>query len=726
LFVDNFMITLQGTIVGITFRNEDSGFTIIRFKPEGKTSPCVCVGVITTVAPGQTLRITGDWEEHKRFGPQFSIKNYEIIRPATIEGIEAMLGSGLISNIGAVRAHEIIKKFGLQTIDILDNSPERLIEVPGIGKKNCEKIRETWQQQSHIRDIMLFLQECAISVNLAHKIYKAYGKNAREYISRDPYCLIDDIWGIGFTKADAVAQKLGFVHDSFKRIRAGLLHTMYEANAEGHTYLPKGDLTSTASELLEVKEEQVVFTLDHCIKEMIFTDDEGKIFLPHFLEAEKTVAEILSARAAPGNKVNIKYETGKIDAWMDSYCKKTGWTADPKQLEAVKILCSNSILLLTGGPGTGKTTTLQIIVSFFGEHKINIALAAPTGRAAQRMGSIAGIKASTIHRLLEFRPGKGKFNFARNTENPIDADMVIIDEISMVDIMLMRSLVCAIRPNAVILMVGDRNQLPSVGPGNVLADMIGSKRIPHLELTTIFRQASQSRIVTVAHEIINGVIPQFSNEKNGNCFFIREENPEHCLATVIELVKTRLPNSYGFNPVTDIQILSPMHRGTLGTQNINRNIQAAINSGGKRIMRGEIEFCICDRVMQIRNNYDLGVFNGDIGYIYDCTDNGEVIVDFDGQRIMYDRKNLDELVHAYCISIHKSQGCEFRAVIVIMMTQHFVLLQRNLLYTAITRARELCILIGMPKAFAIAVNNNEAFHRYSNLSMRIAKSCKNE
>jgi exodeoxyribonuclease V alpha subunit len=384
------------------------------------------------------------------------------------------------------------------------------------------------------------------------------------------------------------------------------------------------------------------------------------------------------------------------------------------------------LVVLTGGPGTGKTTTLQVIVSFFREHHISVALAAPTGRAAQRMGNIAGLKASTIHRLLEFRPGKDRFHFARNADNRLPLSVLIVDEVSMIDIMLMQSLLCALKPDTLLLLVGDSNQLPSVGPGNVLADIIASKSIPHVELTTIFRQAAQSRIVVVAHEIMHGIAPNFSNRKDGNCFFINQEDPEKCLSTITELVSKRLPQHYGFNPVFDIQVLSPMHKGILGTQNINRTLQTILIPEGKKLTRGESVYAMGDRVMQVRNNYDLGVFNGDIGYIVDIVDDNECVVDFEGQKIHYEQKDLDELVHAYCISIHKSQGCEFKAVIVIMMTQHYILLQRNLLYTAITRARDLCILIGTPKAVGIAVSNNEAFHRYSRLGRRIQAAVKGQ
>jgi len=718
--------TLTGVLTDITFSNEDNGFTVARLKFEGSDKPSVCVGVLTTVERGQTLRVTGQWRQHKRFGAQFAVEGYEVVRPTTIEGIEMLLGSGLIANIGSVRAKRIIEVFGLQTLDILDNDPARLLEVDGIGKKIFQKIQEAWRRQKSVRELMLFLQECVITVNLAHKIYKAYGRSAQETISRNPYCLIDDIWGVGFKKADGIAQKLGFSHDSYKRVRAGLTHIMREASADGHTYLPKTELIAATANLLEVKEELALFSLDHCIGEKTLINEDDRIFLPVFFEAESTVARLLAVKSGAGNAFVAKYSSDAADAWLSTYCERSGWSADPKQIEAVKALLMHSLVVLTGGPGTGKTTTLQVIVSFFREHNISVALAAPTGRAAQRMGNIAGLKASTIHRLLEFRPGKGYFHFARNEDNPLPLGVLIVDEVSMIDIVLMRSLLCALRPDTALLLVGDSNQLPSVGPGNVLADIIASNNIPHVELTTIFRQAAQSRIVMVAHEIINGSAPNFSNKKEGNCFFINEEDPEKCLSTIVELVSRRLPKHYGFNPVFDIQVLTPMHKGILGTQNINRTLQTILNPQVKKLVRGEIAYVLGDRVMQIRNNYDLGVFNGDIGYVVDIIDDSECVVDFDGQKIHYEQKDLDELVHAYCISIHKSQGCEFKAVIVIMMTQHYILLQRNLLYTAITRARDLCILIGTPKAVGIAVSNNEAFHRYSRLCQRIQAAVKSQ
>jgi len=711
--------TIQGVLLDITFRNEDNGFTVARFKIEGTDAPATCVGVLTAVEAGQTLKLSGEWQNHKRFGPQFAIEGYEIVRPTTIEGIEMLLGSGLITNIGNARAKRIIEAFGAQTLDVLDNEPDRLTEVAGIGKKILEKIKAAWQREKSVRGLMLFLQQCSVSVNLAHKIFKAYGPSAQQHISRNPYCLADDIWGVGFTKADAIAQKLGFSHDSFKRIRAGLTHLMREASADGHTFMPQARLSKAAADLLEVKEELVLFSLDHCIEEGRLALEDDRIFLPSLLEAETTVARLLAERSHSPNALIARCPAQKIDAWLASYCSRAAWNADPKQIEAVKAVLMHGAVVLTGGPGTGKTTTLQVIVSFFREHNLGVTLAAPTGRAAQRMGSVSGLKASTLHRLLEFRPSAGGFQFGRNADNPLSLGLLIVDEVSMIDILLMRNLLCALRPDAPLLLVGDSNQLPSVGPGNVLADIIAGGSIPHIELSTIFRQAAKSRIVTSAHEIIRGVRPTYSNGKEENCFFVAEDDPEHCLTTIVELVAKRLPQRFGFNPAADIQVLSPMHRGTLGTHNINRALQAALNPREKKVVRGETAFGLGDRVMQLRNNYDFGVFNGDVGYIKDIIDDSELVVDFDGQRVAYEQKDLDELVLAYCISIHKSQGCEFKAIVVLMTTQHYILLQRNLLYTAVTRARELCVLVGSAKAVSMAVANNEAFHRYSRLSERI-------
>lgn len=689
---------------------------VVHLKPDSTKEHYTCVGVMPNVVAGESVCFHGEWETHKRFGPQFSVKSYELVKPSTLEGIELLLGSGLISSIGPVRSKAIIETFGLKTLDILDKEPQRLTEVPGIGRKMMEKIAESWQQHSQVRNLMLFLQGYGVSVNLAQKIFKTWGEKAQAIISENPYALIDDVWGVGFIKADAIAQKMGFSHDSFKRIRAGLVYVLQEAANDGHSYLPISELVRKSAELLGVKDELVIYSLDHVIKTGSLIKDEDCIYLPHYFHAERYIAENLRSRKSP---VNMQVEVKELENWLIDYQRRHNFQADPLQLKAIRQAILNPLFILTGGPGTGKTTILQVIVSFFREKHRLIALAAPTGRAAQRMGSVAGLTAKTIHRLLEFKGGASGYDFGRDENNPIEADVIILDEMSMVDVMLMRKFISAVKTDTRLIMVGDFHQLPSVGPGNVLSDLIDSGFIPHVHLKTIFRQAAASRIVTAAHEIISGIVPSFLNSRDDNCFFLQQQEPQQCVSLIVDLVSRRLPASYHFNPIIDIQVLSPMHKGFLGTQNLNKVLQKELNGQTRFISRGENCFYLGDKVMQIRNNYDFGVFNGDIGKIVDIYDDQGLCVDFDGNIVQYESRELDELVAAYCISIHKSQGCEFKAVIIPVSTQHYIMLQRNLIYTALTRAKQLCVFVGTSQALEIAVKNNEALKRYSKLSCRL-------
>ncbi len=714
------MAQITGIITKITFQNEENGFTVLRLKEEGTGICHVCVGTMPTVDTGESIRARGEWTNNRRYGRQFSVQAYELTRPTTVEGIYMLLSSGLITDIGPTRAQKIIDTFGTETLDILDNNPRRLIDVPGIGRKRQQKITEAWQRQHHIKDLMLFLQNYNITVNFGYKIYKAYGEKAREIISANPYQLIDDIWGVGFKKADAIAQQLGFKKDSYRRIKAGIIFTLQDAGTEGHVYMPRNELIDKTVPLLDIPEEHVTYSLDHMVQENIIVSDRDRIYLPHYFHTEKSVARMLAARITAPALSSPLFREAKKSGWLSRYSKKNNWHADPLQIKAFEATLQNSLLLLTGGPGTGKTSTLHVIVTFYLEHHLSVTLAAPTGRAAQRMGNIAGLKAHTIHRLLEFNPRKKDLPFARNRDNPITTDILVVDEVSMIDIFLMYHLLQALTPKIKVIFVGDSNQLPSVGPGNVLADMIASRRIPHIVLTTIFRQAAQSRIVTAAHEIINGTVPAFLNKKHDNCFFINKEEPQECLDTIIDLTTRRLPMRYGIDPMKDIQVLSPMHRGLLGTQSLNRLLQEKLNNSIHGITRGETTFCSGDKVMQIRNNYENGVFNGDIGYISSLVEAVGLVVDFGDKTVSYQIKDLDEIEHAYCISIHKSQGCEFNTVIIPLVTQHYVMLQRNLIYTALTRARNFCIFVGMQRALFIGVTNNQALHRYSRLAERLA------
>ncbi|MFW6244584.1 MAG: ATP-dependent RecD-like DNA helicase [Fibrobacterota bacterium] len=706
------MERLEGVISNITFQNEDNGFCVVQLQTNNRL--VTCVGTIPSVSKGESVCVEGTWEKHKKFGQQFTISSYEIVRPTTIEGITQLLGSGLIKNVGAVRSKQIIDTFGLDTLTIMDEDPDRLGEVPGIGKKTLEKIKDSWAEQRHLRDLMMFLQSYGISLALATRIYKAYGKEAKQKISENPYSLIEKVWGIGFKKADTIAVRMGLASDSYRRIRAGLTFSLQEAAGDGHTFLPKEELLARSSEVLNVPQEQITFSLDHCILERILRCEENSVYLPTFYRAEKNVAADLKSRIGDVRS-SIHLTAEEINSWLTEYQKRNNWTGAPEQLEAVRNAFRNNLFLLTGGPGTGKTTVLQVIVALFRSMRRKIELAAPTGRAAQRMGSISGVTARTIHRLLGFKPGgQDGFSFLKNRRDPIDADVIILDEVSMVDIQLMKNFLDAVKPDCTLILVGDQNQLPSVGAGNVLSDLISSGVIPHVQLTKVFRQAAQSRIVTAAHEMINGTVPQFLNAKADNCFFLSEEDPQKCVDTIVDLVSRRLPSRYGYNPLQDIQVLSPMHKGTLGTVNLNTVLQSALNHDRSVFRFGQHTFILGDRVMQTRNNYDLGVYNGDIGTITAITEEA-VAVTYDKMPIFYEQKNLEEIVPAYCISIHKSQGSEFRAVVIPVSTQHFVMLQRNLIYTALTRAKELCILIGSKKALSLAVRNDRTLRRYSRL-----------
>ena len=716
------MEQLEGTIETVTYQNEDTGFCVLQVR--AKNGLYACVGSAPTVRKGVCVTLDGNWTQHKKFGKQFSFESYEITRPTTIDGITQFLESGLIKNIGSSREQLIVAKFGLDTITILDNNPDRLSEISGIGAKTLQKIKDSWAEQRHIRSLVIFLQDYDISATMAARIYKAYGSEAKKRISENPYALIDDVWGIGFIKADAIASKLGFDTNSYKRIKAGITFTLQEAASNGHTFLPRTDLENSSSELLKVDMEQVTYTLDHCVNEKIFICEESSVYLPYLYNAEKFTADDLSSRINNSGEQPIA-KPREAEEFISFYQTKTGWSGAPEQLEAVRCAVKSKVFILTGGPGTGKTTVLQVIVALFKHLNLDVKLAAPTGRAAQRMGSISGIEARTIHRLLEFKPGGfDKYRFQKNAENPIDADIIILDEVSMIDIQLMKSFLSAVKKTTTLIFVGDHNQLPSVGPGNILSDMISCKLIPHVELTRVFRQSAKSRIVTAAHEIIKGEIPDFSNSADDNSFLIIEDDPQKCLEKIVDLVNRRLPRRYNLNPLLDIQVLSPMHKGTLGTINLNLALQSVLNKNEAKISFGQHTFILGDRVIQTRNNYDLGVFNGDIGIITAVTKE-RVAVTFDKEPVCYEQKDFDQIIPAYCISIHKSQGSEFKAVIIPVSTQHYIMLQRNLIYTALTRGRDLCVLIGSRSALSIAIRNDKALTRNSRLRERMAGAIRN-
>lgn len=740
----------DGSVLSVTYQNEDTGFSVARVQFREQQVPVTCVGVMPSIAPGREIRVTGHWQSNSRYGRQFVVEQYAFSTPVSKEGIIAFLSSGALPTIGASRARQIYDAFGDEALTILEHSPERLLEIPRIGKKSVKSIREKWQQDEKLRKLLLFLQQFDVSYRMAVKIFKVYGEQAEEKISKNPYTLCEDIWGVGFFKADRLAQMLGFSHGSYKRIRAGIIHLMNEASMEGHTCLPVSEVNKRALELLDINDEQFVFSLDHALSIGMVIKNGERIYLPYLFYAEKTVAEkILEQKdsSRPGNRSNaqsnrtsspvhpdelpmvISGNSGEkipvettLDAWINTYQQKHSWQADRVQRRAIKMIIGTHRVLLTGGPGTGKTTVIRVAVEYFREKNSRILLAAPTGRAAQRMSEVTGLTAQTIHRLLEYQPNTatGKNLFRRNEQNPLDADIVIVDEVSMMDIQLMSFLIKALRLSTHLVLVGDPDQLPSVGPGNVLGDFIASGAIEHIHLSTVFRQAASSRIITAAHEINSGEVPVFQNSKTDDCFFIETDDPEMTVTRLLDIVVRRLPASYGFDPIHDIQVLSPMHKGVLGTEQLNVRLQEQLRRSSKKLETGKHVFFVGDKVMQVRNNYETNVFNGDIGYIRDINEDSGLVVDFHGHGVVYTDRDLEELLPAFCISIHKSQGSEFKAVVLPLMTQHFIMLQRNLIYTALTRAKQICIIIGTRRALKIAVATNTVAVRYSALRERLS------
>jgi exodeoxyribonuclease V alpha subunit len=630
--------------------------------------------------------------------------------PATIYGIEKYLGSGLVKGIGPKFAHLIVEKFGTETIDVIETDIERLYEVVGIGKKRVEKIKESWEKQKDIKDVMLFLQGYGVSTAYAAKIYKQYGKESIETVKGNPYKLADDIWGIGFKTADGIASKMGYEKNDIRRCKSGLNYTLNQLSEEGHVYAVEEQLVESAKKLLEADEEPIRQAMSEMLASDELKQEKDAIYLPPFYFSEVgTARKILGLLNQPSIKENVSLDINAIQ-------QSSGIVYDDVQIEAIQQAVDAKVMVLTGGPGTGKTTTTQGIIAAFRSMGLRILLAAPTGRAAKRMSEATGMEAKTIHRLLEYNPADG---YKRNDENPLEGDALIVDECSMVDIMLMYNLMKAIPTNMRLVLVGDIDQLPSVGAGNVLRDIIDSERVPVIRLTRIFRQAQTSRIVMNAHAINNGSFPDISNGKNTDFFFIKMEDPEKVAEQIVNLVQNRLPKAYN-QPLSNIQVLTPMQRGVVGAANLNAILQEALNNSTQSLSRSGYVFKKGDRVMQIRNNYDKDVFNGDIGIVNSIDqEDRSLTVDFDSHIVAYEVSELDELTLAYATTIHKSQGSEYPIVVIPIMMNHYVMLQRNLVYTAITRSKKVCVLIGQVKALAYAVHHQTVTDRNTLLKERI-------
>ena len=706
---------LQGIVDRITYQNAETGYTVARIRPEGRSAaPVTVVGETLSLKPGESLLLEGDWATHPQYGKQFKISSYRTVHPSTVEGIRRYLGSGLIKGVGPVTARRIVEHFGPDALDVIEEDPKRLVEVGGLGAKRAEMIVRAWQEQREIHDVMLFLQSHDVGTGHAVKIWKTYGEEAIPAIQDNPYRLSTDIWGIGFLTADRIARKLGVEPHSEKRILAGIRHVL-ESSADdgGHVYLPLNDLTSACAETLDVPTDLVEPGVDALRAAEDIVVEADRAYIPGLYYAEKGTATRLRQLASIQ-----RIETGDVAREIEAIERRIEVTFASLQKMALEKALSNSLLILTGGPGTGKTTTIQGLIALFEARSKRVALAAPTGRAAKRMSEATGREAKTIHRLLEFSPRE--MTFKRDFGRPLEIDALIVDEISMVDVVLMNSLMRAVPISASVVLVGDVDQLPSVGPGSVLRDTIDSGVVETVELTEIFRQARQSLIVTNAHAINAGEVPDTENARDADFFFIEAEDPDRVVETICDLCTERLPRAYGYDPLDDIQVLTPMYRGETGANNLNSVLQQVLNPEGHELERSALRLRVGDKVMQVRNNYDKDVFNGDIGRVRDIdTVNQTVSVAYPDRTVAYDYADLDEIVLAYAVSVHKSQGSEYRAVVLPLTTQHYVMLQRNLLYTAVTRAREFVVIVGSRKALRIAVRNNRVGERHTSLVERL-------
>ncbi|NUT36352.1 MAG: ATP-dependent RecD-like DNA helicase [Hamadaea sp.] len=736
---------LEAVLERITYANEETGYTIARVATDRSGADLLTVvGPLLGAQPGESLRLTGRWTSHPRYGRQFEVWSYTTVLPATVKGIERYLGSGLIKGIGPRLAEKIVAHFGVDTLRIIEEEPARLVEVPKLGPKRTKLIAAAWEEQKAIKEVMLFLQGVGVSTSLAVRIYKQYADAAIAVVKNEPYRLAADVWGIGFKTADTIAQAVGIPRDSPERVKAGLQYTLNEAADAGHCFLPQPNLVADAVKILEVPAGLVA----ECLEDLVVTEGVVReqvpaaasadgpatlpaVYLVPFHRAETSLANTLLGLLRTGRDRMPAFQEvdwGKALAWLATV---TGHELAPEQEQAVRLALTEKVAVLTGGPGCGKSFTVRSVVELARAKRAKIVLAAPTGRAAKRLAELAGHEATTVHRLLQLRPG-GDPTYDR--DNPLDADLVVVDEASMLDLILANKLVKAVAPGAHLLFVGDVDQLPSVGAGEVLRDLLNAETVPRVRLTRIFRQAQESGVVVNAHRINNGEPPQLKGFPDF-FFFARdqredEEPAQTAEATaqlVVDLVRRRIPQRFGLDPRRDVQVLAPMHRGAAGAGNLNALLQEALTPGGDGVAEkrfGGRVFRVGDKVTQIRNNYDkgaAGVFNGTLGVVTGLSlDDHSLIVRTDeDEEIAYAFDELDELTHAYAVTIHRSQGSEYPAVVVPLTTGAWMMLQRNLLYTAVTRAKKLVVLVGSFKALAVAVRTLGAGRRWTALDHRL-------
>ncbi len=795
------METLQGILERIVYESPDTGYTVGRLSARDHAELITVVGNLASINPGESLLLQGEWVDNAKYGRQFQIEKYETILPANVVGLRKYLGSGLIKGIGPKMAGLIVRKFGMDTMDVIENEPEKLARVPGIGRKRVQIIKEAWEAQREIKNVMLFLQSHDVSTAHAAKIYKTYGNDAIPIVTEDPYRLADDIYGIGFVTADTIAQKLGIDKDAPQRVQAGIKYVLSQKADDGHVFQYRAELMEACQTMLELKPEAIEQGISVLVKEEEIinpgfvdfldsdeqieidetqgdydisnrqsrtasqeeipdvdqeplstedrqptTDDHSAIYLAPFYYAELGVANQFLRLLASSQKQSTTSSLPNSTPSLTQLEGEMGIRFAPQQREAIHTAMSTRAMILTGGPGTGKTTTVVGMIRLFGAEGRRITLTAPTGRAAKRLSETTGSEAKTIHRLLEFSPQNN--GFKRNRQNPLDTDVVIVDETSMVDLVLMNRLMQAIRPTTTVILIGDTDQLPSVGAGNVLRELIDSHKIPVIQLTEIFRQAQESMIVTNAHRINKGDFPELTGDTDRNFFFIEEEDPDAITELICSLIADRLPQHYDYHPMDDIQLLCPMRRGMLGTESFNKRLQEVLNPEYVAPISHPLEksrfgvqtyrqvprrdevtssvsrtaggFRVGDKVMQIRNNYDYDVFNGDIGRVVAIEHlDKKVYIQFPDKQVAYDTADLGELVLAYATTVHKAQGSEYPAVVIPLHTQHYLMLQRNLLYTGITRAKERVVIVGTKRALGICIRNNQVMQRNSYLAERL-------
>jgi exodeoxyribonuclease V alpha subunit len=710
---------LRGLVDRVVFHNEDNGYCILKIVPEGRRDVVSLIGKAPRVVAGEEFEAKGIWEPNRDFGPQFKADALKLRRPDSLAGIERYLGSGLIEGIGPKYAKRMVEKFGPKVFDIIENESKKLEDVEGVGKKRRVEIRESWIKQKSIHGIMLFLHQHGISSSRALRIYKTYGEESQAVLKENPYRLAQDIRGIGFKTADDIAYQLGVAEDAPERIKAGILHVLETAAGSGHCCVPETEVIKKAIDLLGV-EALIAPQIDALVANDQLERHETFLYLPYLRAAEQSIAANVKSLA----DLPAAYPSIDEDAALAWVMKKTGKELADSQQRAVREALRQRLLIITGGPGVGKTTILRSILLILQSKQIKLVLAAPTGRAAKRLTESTGLEAKTLHRLLEYQ---GEGQWGRHRGKPLAGHLFVVDEASMIDAPLMAQFLSALPDGAHLLIVGDADQLPSVGPGMVLHDLIASDKVPCVKLTEIFRQAASSRIITSAHAINRGQVPDLKPSRSSDFFFLQESEPEEIKHTLVELAHTRLATKYGLDPIRDIQVLTPMNRNLLGTISLNQSLQLALNPPNElkfEIERFGVTFRVGDKVIQTHNNYDKEVFNGDIGHIVTIdADPVKVHVRYDADRLVeYEPGELDELQLAYALSIHKSQGSEFPCVIIPVSTQHYVLLERSLIYTAITRAKKLCVLVGDERALSLAVSKQESRKRWTGLRQLLGSS----